>query len=266
MATENKKTVIITGGASGIGLEVSKYLIDAGYHVLIVDNSLENKNTFIDSIDDEMVKSLTFLTLDLSEWRTSVLVMDYCNKNELNAFCLINNISYRSGSNLESEDLDSWEKTLSISLRSAFSLSQSFIINNYYTERKYIVNIGSITSQLISHQSPAYHVAKGGLESLTKYLAVSAPAYRSGITVNCLSLGFIVQKRHLNKFESEGNKQYRNVVIDHLPNGEVGKDLNVATAVNFLISGEADFINGAIIPLDGGATLNEQFTLAWLKT
>ena len=266
MAIETKKTVIITGGASGIGLEVSKYLIDAGYHLLIVDNSLEHKNAFINSVGDKLVNSLTFLNLDLSEWRTSALVMDYCKKNKLNAFCLINNISYRSGQNLESENLDSWEKTLSISLRSAFSLSQSFIFNNDYMERKYIVNIGSITSQLISHQSPAYHVAKGGLESLTKYLAVSAPAYRPGINVNCLSLGFIVQKQHSNKFESEDNLQYRNVVIDPLPNGEVGKELNVATAVNFLISGGADFINGAIIPLDGGATLNEQFTLAWLKT
>ncbi len=266
MVIETKKTVIITGGASGIGLEVSKYLINAGYHLLIVDNSFEHQSAFIDSIGKELVNSLTFLNLDLSEWHTSTLVMDYCKKNKLNAFCLINNISYRSGKNLESENLDSWEKTLSISLRSAFSLSQNFIINNDYIKRRYIVNIGSITSQLISHQSPAYHVAKGGLESLTKYLAVSAPEYKSGINVNCLSLGFIVQKRHLDRFESKDNLNYRQVVIDHLPNGEVGTELNVASAVNYLISGEADFINGAIISLDGGATLNEQFTLAWLKT
>jgi NAD(P)-dependent dehydrogenase (short-subunit alcohol dehydrogenase family) len=56
---------------------------------------------------------------------------------------------------------------------------------------------------------------------------------------------------------------YRATAENHLPNGEVGKDTDVANCIKFLISGDADFINGAVIPLDGGATLIEHFTSLW---
>jgi NAD(P)-dependent dehydrogenase (short-subunit alcohol dehydrogenase family) len=53
--------------------------------------------------------------------------------------------------------------------------------------------------------------------------------------------------------------------INHLPNKIPGNDADVANIINFLISGNADFINGAYINLDGGATLREQFSLIWPK-
>lgn len=258
-----QRTVIITGAASGIGLETAKFLVNQGYSVLIIDNDLQLIEDVSSQMPAKMLKKLLFLKLDLSKWEAGDLIMGYCKKNNLKAFALINNISYRSIKNLADEDLESWEKTFSLTLRSSFVISQSFIMKNHYRGKKYIINIGSIASSLYSNQSPAYHVAKGGLVSLTKYLAVAAPGYKSGTTVNCLELGFVVQQKNLKKFFSKKNTKYKNLALKHLPNSEIGREADVASFVNFLISGQADFVNGAIIPLEGGSTLKEQFTFSF---
>jgi 3-oxoacyl-[acyl-carrier protein] reductase len=258
----SSKTVIVTGGASGIGLETSKLLANVGYKVLIVDKNEEFYEQF-KSHDLSDLSNISFLKLDLSSWDSAKSVMQFCEESGLNIFALVNNLGYRSNRNLLTEDLESWDTTFSISLRSAFALSQSFILHNSYTGRKYIINIGSVTASFISQQSPSYHISKAGLESLTKYLAVTAPSHSHKINVNCLSLGFIVQNRDLNRFQDADNTAYMNVAKKHLPNGEVGRDSDIAGAVKFLISGDADFINGAVISLDGGATLIEQFTSLW---
>ena len=264
MTRIDEKTVIVTGGASGIGLETSKSLANAGYKVIIVDKDEDLYKQFQNS-DIDNVKSFSFLKLDLSDWSAGDSIMQFCKETNSHPFALINNVGYRSEKNLLTENLESWEATFSVSLRSAFAVSQSFITQSSFQGRKYIVNIGSITAGLISNQSPAYHVAKAGLEGLTKYLAVSAPAHQRGINVNCVSLGFIIQKRHQEKFLEASNSEYREISIKHLPNGDTGKDIDVANAIQFLISGSADFINGVIIPLEGGATLKEQFTSAWFN-
>jgi NAD(P)-dependent dehydrogenase (short-subunit alcohol dehydrogenase family) len=264
MTQKNEKTIIVTGGASGIGLETSKSLARAGYNVIIVDKDEELYKKFQNEASSNQI-NFSFLKLDLSDWSAGMSIMQFCEKVNVRPFALVNNVGYRSERNLLTEDLESWDATFSVTLRSAFAISQSFIAESSFPGRKYIINIGSITAGLISKQSPAYHVAKAGLEGLTRYLAVSAPAHNRRINVNCLSLGFIIQNRHKNKFEEDRNSEYKEVAIKHLPNGEVGKDLDVANAIQFLISGNADFINGAIIPLEGGATLVEHFTAAWLN-
>jgi NAD(P)-dependent dehydrogenase (short-subunit alcohol dehydrogenase family) len=262
MIEKNDKTVIVTGGASGIGLETSKSLANAGYKVIIIDKDEELYKKFQD-VDSNNFHNFTFLKLDLSEWGAANSVMQFCKELVLEPFALVNNLGYRSDRNLLTEDLESWDATFSVSLRSAFAVSQSFIAQSSFPGRRYIVNIGSVTAKFVSHQSPAYHVAKAGLEGLTRYLAVTAPAHNCKINVNCLSLGFMVQNRNLIRFQDADNAMYRATAENHLPNGEVGKDTDVANCIKFLISGDADFINGAVIPLDGGATLIEHFTSLW---
>jgi NAD(P)-dependent dehydrogenase (short-subunit alcohol dehydrogenase family) len=260
----NEKSIIVTGGASGIGFEASKALIESGYNVIVVDNDSNTYEYFLKALPNNQDK-FSFLKLDLSDWTAGKSVMDYCKETNVHPFALINNIGARSNRDLLTEDLESWDTTFSLSLRAAFAVSQSFITQNSYPGMRYIVNIGSVTASFVSHQSPAYHVSKAGLEGLTRYLAVAAPAHARGINVNCLSLGFIVQKRHLNKFHDVKNTGYKDTAQKHLPNGEVGLEIDVVNAIHFLISGKADFINGAVIPLEGGATLIEHFTSAWFN-
>ena len=256
------KTVIVTGGASGIGFETALFLVEQNYHALIIDN---DEKTFIkmsEKLQKNISRNLYFLKLDLNEWESGNKIMSFCENNKLTVFALLNNVSYRTSKDLADEDLESWESTLSLTLRSAFSVSQSFITKNPYKGKKYIVNIGSVVSNLSSRQSPAYHAAKGGLSSLTKYLAVTAPNYQKEITVNCIELGFIVHKRHLKKFFSKKNRRFQELAVQNLPNNKIGREIDVANLIHFLISGRADFINGAIIPLEGGSILKEHFNFS----
>lgn len=265
MNEKRDKTVIVTGGASGIGLEVASSLLQVGYNVLVVDNNQLLIDTALENISRDKLNSFFTLNADLKDWNSGAKIMDFCIRNKLNAFALINNIGFRSNEDFITENQVSWNNSISALVQSAFTVSRNFIIENLYDKHLYIINVGSITSRLISDQSPAYHVAKSALEGLTRYLAVQAPKIRKNTSINYLALGFIVQKRHTEKFYAIKNESYMQSAINYLPNQIPGNDADVANIINFLISGSADFINGVCINLDGGATLREQFSLIWPK-
>ena len=257
------KTVVITGGASGIGFATAKHLVKCGYSILIVDIEKELKMDSFNDLSQSEIENIYYLQSDLSKWESAANVFKFCQDHELQIFCLINNVSLRTNTDIMHENFASWNATFDVTLRAAFTLAQAFINDSSYEGYRYIINIGSITSDLYSAQSPAYHIAKGGIESLTKYLAVAGPSKNRAMNANCLKLGFIVQERNHKKFNSPENSKYKNIALNHLPNKRVGAEFDIGNAIEFLISGKGDFINGAIIPLDGGATLTEQFTLLW---
>jgi len=255
-------SILITGGSRGIGFSVGKHLLGRGYTVIFIDKVAPDSSE-AKSHDHNYDSRLFYLNIDLSNGDIGSKIFDFCTKNDLRPFALINNVSMRSNTNLTTETETEWDQTLDISLRSAFLITKDFMLQKPTDGYRYVVNIGSIASRFASNQSPSYHAAKGGLESLTKYLAVNGPKYGGKVTVNCLELGFIVQNRNVSKFTDLKNAKYKSLAEKHLPNGEVGRDIDVANAIEFLISGKANFINGSTLALDGGATLQEQFTLLW---
>lgn len=119
-----------------------------------------------------------------------------------------------------------------------------------------IVNIGSIAAFMACHESPIYHVAKGGLLQMTRYLAVEAGPY--GVRVNAVLPGFIVQDEHLTRYASANNERYREIAEFSHPLRRVGSAEDVSNAVLFLCSSGAHFISGQTVVVDGGLSIQEQ--------
>jgi len=168
--------------------------------------------------------------------------------------------SARSGQRVQllEETEQTWEDTLSVSLRAAFFTSQE-AIRIMSQKGGSIVNIGSIAAFLSTHESPVYHIAKAGLLQMTRNLAVLAGSYK--IRVNSVLPGFIVQDENQPRYRDLDNQVYRKVAEFCHPLGEVGSSDDVARAVLYLCSSEAAFITGQSLIVDGGATLQEQFGL-----
>jgi 3-oxoacyl-[acyl-carrier protein] reductase len=145
-------------------------------------------------------------------------------------------------------------------LDSAFTYSRSFIKINSDVDHPRIINISSVNADLVGIQSPAYHVAKAGLEMLTKYIAINGKKILPTLTVNAIQAAMIIQGRHLEIFNHKDNSAYRNIVQKYLQ-GSVGEEIDVCKLVEFLSSKESKFINGAIVKLDGGASHQEQLSL-----
>ena len=79
--------------------------------------------------------------------------------------------------------------------------------------------------------------------------------------MNCVLPGLIVQEEHRERFDSEGNEAYRDMVSSYQPLGEVGSEQDVAEAVLYLCSERARYVSGACLTLDGAATAQEPFGL-----
>jgi 3-oxoacyl-[acyl-carrier protein] reductase len=253
------KSILITGGASGIGLKIAGYFAAKGVHPIVVDVDSSLEEEFHISLSS-FASQGTFINSDTSDWASAVEVFLSLNEIGLRPNILINNISPRSHKSFSSEDHDSWKRTISGALDSAFTYSRSFIEFNSDVDNSRIINISSVNAELVGIQSPSYHVAKAGIEMLTKYIAIAGKKILPTLTVNAIQAGMIVQERHLEKFNHKDNSEYRNIVQKYLQ-GSVGEDIDICKLVEFLSLKESRFINGAIIKLDGGASHQEQLSL-----
>ena len=108
-------------------------------------------------------------------------------------------------------------------------------------------------------QSPSYHVAKSALVQLTKYLAVHGGEF--GVITNYLSIGFLVQDRHYEKFLSEKNKRYKDKAENHIPIKKVVTEEDILNVIKYLSSEAPNSINGSCLTIDGGAIRQEHFDI-----
>ena len=252
---------IIAGGASGIGKAIGKKLASNGTSVLIVDidkNLLEQTVNEINSSGGFAIGH----SCNVADWESAIAIMEQALILKGQNCCLINCVGIRHPTGLLDESEETWNSAISIMLTSAFRLSQQFIrVVKEKDSIGSICNIGSIVSQLVSDQSPAYHVAKAGLRGLTTYLSVAAGRNRANIRVNLIEPGLIIQERHQSLYRSDSNWEWREMCQEYQPLGVVGVEDDIVNAVLFLTDPRSSYINGSILAVDGSASNVEQFSI-----
>jgi 3-oxoacyl-[acyl-carrier protein] reductase len=252
------KVALVTGAARGIGNNIAQTLARAGAIVVIADINEEEGLAAAEALGGQA----SFMNADLSsESGPDDLIKEVVKKHD-RLDILINNARSRPEGrrDLITEDEESWDATLAVTLKGTFFVARAAL--SYWesspTQGAAIVNIASISGAMATHESPAYHAAKGGVIQLTRYLAyVAGPL---GARVNAVSPGFIVQDEHQTRFDRDDNEQYRRISDVTHPIGRVGTSNEVAEAVLFLASEKSAFISGQILGIDGGSSIQEQRT------
>jgi NAD(P)-dependent dehydrogenase (short-subunit alcohol dehydrogenase family) len=260
-----KKFAVITGGSIGIGYSIAKKFGQDDYKVYIVDIDEKelvraHKDLRSLKIECEMIKC------DLSYWDAPETIFREIPAGQGDWVVLVNNAGIKSNANLLTESESTWIESTTVMLQAPFRLSQYFI--DLATKIKFegsICNIGSIVSGLASSQSPAYHASKAGLVGLTKYLGVSASRMGAKITSNLIEPGLVIQERHKALFEDAENVKYFNKSKFYQPGVLVGKETDIAEAVLWICSNKSKYINGAVLRIDGGGSVQDQFTLINLE-
>lgn len=236
------KKAIITGGASGIGKAMGIALFEAGAEICLMDTSLE-----IEAVAQNIGENVKYIQCDLSDR----INLEENFKKSLKLLggidILINSAGAQRRHFSEDFPLEDWDLVIEVNLTTVFRLCQLAGKEMIKQGSGKIINIASMLSFIGGFTVPAYAASKGGITQLTKTLTNEwAP---KGININAIAPGWI--ETPLTK-ALVGNPDREPAILSRTPAGRWGKPEDLKGVAVFLASSASDFVNGAIIPVDGG--------------
>lgn len=231
------KTAIVTGGAMGIGFGIVRRLAEAGANVVIAD--LEEKRGYF------------FIKTDVSSEKDVKNLIQRTIKKFGSLDIMVNNAGIFPSKPVMDMDLEFWEKTIHVNLRSIFLCCREAarVMKNGAS----IINIGSIDSLHPSMTGlAAYDASKHGLWGFTKNFALEmAPKIR----VNVIAPGGINTEGVANMMKGADMKQVIKDFAARVPLGRFGEPDDIAKAALFLAGDASSYMTGSIVVVDGGVLL-----------
>ena len=215
------KTVVITGGAHGIGLAIRRAFEKNGARCHVID-----------------VLPGDHFVGDISDKKTLEAFRDHVISESGTIDCLINNAP-PAMRGIDECSFEEFTQALTVGVTAPFYLSKLF--NAHFAPGASIINISSSRDRMSQPQTESYTAAKGGIHALTHALAVSLSGR---VRVNSISPGWIDTDYTV----YEGPDAYQQ------PAGRVGHPDDIAHMALFLASDKAGFITGENIAIDGGMT------------
>lgn len=239
------KTAFVTGGAKGIGSAIVKRLINDGYKVAFTYNTSEDK---AQNLVSEFGENCKAYKLDITDSVAVNETVADIEKTFGKIDVLVNNAGIAEQSLFTDITDEMWHKMIETNLSGAFYCSRAVL--KYMINRKSgkIINISSIWGEIGGSCEVHYSAAKAGLIGMTKALAKEVGL--SGITVNSVSPGVI-----LTDMTSHFDSDTMNELKDETPLNKIGTPEDVAGAVSFLASSDADFITGQDLAVNGGMSI-----------
>jgi 2-deoxy-D-gluconate 3-dehydrogenase len=226
------KIAIVTGGRRGIGLAISKALIEDYYRVVVVAQSKDKP-----AIDCDYIQA----DLRYEDEAQEVIKMVLDNYERLDV--LVNNAGYQKLSPALEMTRGNWLDTMAINLTSPWLLSQYAASHMKDNGGGKIINIASVNAFRATRNNVAYCASKAALVAMTGALACEWAKY--GINVNAIAPGFIETDMTVETVK-------RTELLERIPAGYFGKPEDIVGAVRFLLSPGADYVHGSTIVVDGG--------------
>ncbi|MBF0344741.1 MAG: 3-oxoacyl-ACP reductase FabG [Nitrospirae bacterium] len=240
------KIAIVTGGARGIGREISIRLAMAGATVVAVYNGSQDLAT---SLLDEIGQGCDIFKADITQEAEVKKLFDYARKKHGRLDILVNNAGVIKDKLLLAMDLPDWQGVMDVNLKAVFlctRMAAELMIVNHTGK---IVNMASVAAVKCTRGQSNYAASKGGVISFTKACAVElAP---KGIQVNAVLPGMI-----LTDMSKRVRKRAGEEVLKDIPAGRFGTPADVADLVLFLSSSASDYVTGQAIAVDGGLTVS----------
>ncbi|MFC1636525.1 SDR family NAD(P)-dependent oxidoreductase [Planctomycetota bacterium] len=240
------KIALVTGSSRGIGKTIALELARSGC-IVIVHGSKES-DVLRDSFENVRKLSPDSLTItaELSKSGEIDEMFSKIKTSFAGLDILVNNAAVQNPSPVLELRREDWDRVLSVNLRAPFLCAQHAgrIMRDNKSGGK-IINISSVHAYDARRYYAHYSAAKGGLETLTKSLALELAAYN--IQVNSIVAGAIATE--LTPLDRQEK------FLTSVPAGRIGTTEEIAQLVVFLSSNRCDYITGASIPADGGLTL-----------
>ncbi len=241
------KNVIVTGGASGIGLASVERCLEEGASVVIADLEGGDGQVQAARLDDRHDGRCLFKACDVTDTaQVDRLFAD--TVAELGSVeAVFNNAGIGGICPTDELSDDDYLKVIDINLNGVFRVARAALRVMYRQGGGSIVNCASILGVFGQSQTAAYTAAKGGVVNMTRTLAIEAAP--KGVRVNAIGPGYIDTPL----LEALDDDMLQGLIGLH-PIGRLGRPAEIANAFLFLASDEASFVTGAHLLVDGGFT------------
>jgi 3-oxoacyl-[acyl-carrier protein] reductase len=247
MQFENQ-VAIVTGAGRGIGHAISLRLAQEGARVASVSRSEENAKKTANEINTARADSSKAYAVDVADHAAVQTIGAQILEDFGRVDILVNNAGVtRDGLSMRMS-VDDWDTVLDTNLKGAFNFSQAVMRSMIKQRSGRIINISSVSGLTGNAGQANYAASKAGLIGLTKTLARELAS--RGITVNAVAPGFIVTD-----MTGGLSDDVKKAIMAKIPLAKLGQPEDIAAAVAFLASPEANYITGQVLTVDGGMVM-----------
>ena len=247
MRFENQ-SAIVTGAGRGIGHAIAVRLASEGARVACVSRSEDNAKRTADEINILRTDSAKHYAVDVADHAAVQKIGAQILEDFTKIDILVNNAGVTRDGLAMRMSIEDWDAVINTNLRGAFNFTQAIIRAMVKQRSGRIINIASVIGLIGNAGQTNYAASKAGLIGFTKSLAREL-ASRS-ITVNAIAPGFITTD-----MTAGLSDEIKKTIQSQIPLGKTGTPENVASAAAYLASGEASYITGQVICVDGGIVM-----------
>ena len=238
------KRALITGGASGIGEATARLFAGAGAEVVIAD------------LDDQLAAAVAAtlpvaLALHVDLTSEASVQAAFAQLDRLDV--LVNNAGIGLVGSIEETAAEDFDRLMAVNVRGVY-LATRAAVPLLRAAGGNIVNIGSVAGLVAVKRRFAYCATKGAVVAMTRQLAIE---YAGEIRVNCICPGTVdtpFVEAYLEKYHKHEKEEVRRQLDARQPVGRLGRPEEIAALALYLASGQAGFVTGSIMTIDGGWT------------
>lgn len=236
------RTVLITGGAQGIGRAIVERFLTLNDQVVFCDRNASSASALLQALNHP---KLAFIHVDLSDYEEVKEMFVQLREDYGSLDVLINNAALQIESDFNEIDVQDWQAVINTNLNGTFYCIKEAA---KLMHKGSIVNISSLYSHKVRLNKFSYDASKAAIQRMSEEFAL---ALAPNIRINTIEPGAI--DTPMNQMFTQA--KIREAIIKRIPLGRIGTGDDIAKAVVFLCSDEAEYITGSTLKVDGGRGL-----------
>lgn len=241
------RLAVVTGARRGIGLAMARALAGAGADIVGVSANLEDAGSTVESDVRAAGRSFTGIRVDLADREAVAALADTLNDLGRPVDILINNAGTIARTPAAEHSIEDWDRVLQVNLTSQFMLAREVGGAMVSAGRGKIIFTASLLSFQGGINVPGYTAAKSAIAGLTKALANEWAVH--GVNVNAIAPGYVATD---NTQALRDDPDRSRSILERIPAGRWGNADDLSGATVFLASSASDYVNGVVLPVDGG--------------